>query len=211
MKKKVLSLLLVAAMGISMLVGCGGGNGQQGGNDTQNPGTENAGTTTPTDVTLTVWAPENQQELLKTQMDAFAKAHPEYNITWKTANVGEDVAKTEILKDVAAAGDIFFYANDQVQDLVKAGAIARLGGTTEQMVKDTMAAAVVDTVTVNGALYGIPFTHNTFFMYYDKTLLTADDVKSLDAKNTTSATRSRHSSWLQPFSWQLSSISPSVL
>ena len=26
MKKKVLSLLLVAAMGISMLVGCGGGN-----------------------------------------------------------------------------------------------------------------------------------------------------------------------------------------
>ena len=179
MKKKVLSLLLVAAMGLSMLVGCGGGQ-NAGNTEQQKPGTEQQGTTTPTDVTLTVWAPENQQELLKTQMDAFAKAHPEYNITWKTANVGEDVAKTEILKDVAAAGDIFFYANDQIQDLVKAGAIARLGGDVEKMVNDTMAASVVDTVKVNGALYGIPFTHNTFFMYYDKTLLNADEVKSLD-------------------------------
>ena len=35
MKKKVLSLLLVAAMGISMLVGCGGGNDKPAGGDTQ--------------------------------------------------------------------------------------------------------------------------------------------------------------------------------
>ena len=177
MKKKVLSLLLVAAMGISMLVGCGGGNTDGGNADAGNDTQADAG---PQEVTLTVWAPENQQELLKTQMAEFEALHPEYKITWKTANVGEDNAKTEVLKDVAAAGDIFFYANDQVQDLVKAGAIARLGGDTEKMVKDTMAAAVVDTVTVNGALYGIPFTHNTFFMYYDKTLLTEEDVKSLD-------------------------------
>ncbi|MBQ8518776.1 MAG: extracellular solute-binding protein, partial [Agathobacter sp.] len=174
MKKKVLSLLLVAAMGISMLVGCGGGT------DKDTEANNSQGTGEPTEVTLTVWAPENQQELLKTQMAEFEKAHPEYKITWKTANVGEDNAKTEVLKDVAAAADVFFYANDQVQDLVKAGAIARLGGDTEKMVNDTMAAAVVDTVKVNGALYGIPFTHNTFFMYYDKTLLNEEEVKSLD-------------------------------
>ena len=177
MKKKVLSLLLVAAMGIGMLVGCGGGSDKPAGGNTEQQGNNNGEVQ---EVTLTVWAPENQQELLKTQMAEFEKAHPEYKITWKTANVGEDNAKTEVLKDVAAAGDVFFYANDQVQDLVGAGAIARLGGDTEKMVKDTMAASVVDTVTVKGALYGIPFTHNTFFMYYDKTLLNEEDVKSLD-------------------------------
>lgn len=183
MKKKVLSLLLVAAMGISMLVGCGGGNGQQGGNNTQNPGTENAGTenTTPTEMTLTVWAPDNQQELIAKQQAEFEKLHPEYKITWVNAKVGEDVAKTEILKDVDAAADVFFYANDQVQELVAAGAIARLGGDIEKMVNDTIAAAVVDTVKVKGALYGIPFTHNTFFMFYDKTLLEGVDITSLDA------------------------------
>ena len=177
MKKKVLSLLLVAAMGISMLVGCGGGNTDGGNADAGNDTQADAG---PQEVTLTVWAPENQQELLKTQMAEFEALHPEYKITWKTANVGEDNAKTEVLKDVAAAGDVFFFANDQIQDLVGAGAIARLGGDVEAMVNDTMAASVVDTVKVGDALYGIPFTHNTFFMYYDKTLFTEEEVKSLD-------------------------------
>ena len=174
MKKKVLSLLLVAAMGISMLVGCGGGNSNA------DAGAD-AGNAEVTEVTLTVWAPENQQELLKKQQADFAAAHPEVTITWKNGVVGEDVAKDEILKDVEAAADVFFYANDQVQELVKAGAIARLGGDTETMVKSTMAQAVVDTVTVEGALYGIPFTHNTFFMFYDKSLLEGVDITSLDA------------------------------
>ena len=42
MKKKVLSLLLVAAMGMSMLVGCGGG--QTSGGNTQAPSGDGAKT-----------------------------------------------------------------------------------------------------------------------------------------------------------------------
>ena len=33
---------------------------------------------------------------------------------------------------------------------------------------------------VDDAVYGIPFTHNTFFMYYDKTLLGEEDITSLE-------------------------------
>ena len=176
MKKKVLSLLLVAAMGLSMLVGCGGGNDQPSGGNT-----EGAGNGEVKEITLTVWAPDNQQELLKKQEADFAAKHPEYKINWVNAAVGEDKAKDEVLKDVDAAADVFFYANDQVQELVKAGAIARLGGDVEKMVNDTIAPAVVDTVKVNGALYGVPFTHNTFFMMYDKELLKDVDITSLDA------------------------------
>ena len=180
MKKKVLSLLLVAAMGISMLVGCGGNAGSSEDNSQSGPKA----------ITLKVWCPQNQIDsgLMAEQQAAFAEANKDkYTITWETAAVGEDVAYTEVSKDVEAAADVFFYANDQVTKFLEIGAIARLGGSTEKMVNDTMAAAVVDTVKVNGALYGIPFTHNTFFMYYDKTLLTEEDIKSLDtivAKNT---------------------------
>ena len=183
--KKILAMALVAAMSLTMLAGCGGSGDANTNADANVANTEVASTeaTTPevTDVTLTVWAPDNQQELLKTQQADFAAAHPEYNITWVNAAVGEDVAKDEILKDVEAAADVFFYANDQVQELVKAGAIARLGGETEAMVNETMAASVVDTVKVGDALYGIPFTHNTFFMFYDKALLEGVDITSLDA------------------------------
>lgn len=180
MKKKVLSLFLVAAMGVSMLVGCGGGNDKPSGGDTQ-AGNDQQGDGTVKEVTLTVWAPDNQQELLKTQQKAFEEAHPEYKITWKTSQVGEGDAKTMVLNDPEAAADVFFYANDQVQELVEAGAIARLGGAAEEMVTTTMPESVYNTVKVGDALYGIPFTHNLYFLYYDKSVLGDVDVTSLDA------------------------------
>uniref|UniRef100_UPI004057217F extracellular solute-binding protein n=1 Tax=Agathobacter sp. TaxID=2021311 RepID=UPI004057217F len=177
MKKKLVSLLLVAAMGVSMLVGCGGGSDT----DTQagNAGGNESGEVQ--DVTLKVWAPENQQELLETQQKEFAEANKDkWNITWVNGIVGEDVAKDEIQKDVEAAADVYFFSSDQLPDLVKSGAISKLGGDTEKMVKESMAENVVDTVTIDGSLYAIPFTHNTYFMYYDKTLLNEEDIKTIE-------------------------------
>ena len=72
MKKKVLSLLLVAAMGISMLVGCGGTTNKPAGSE--NAGTNNSEAAGPVDITLTVWCPQNQIDsgLIDAQTKAFA-------------------------------------------------------------------------------------------------------------------------------------------
>ena len=48
------------------------------------------------------------------------------------------------------------------------------------MVNTTIAESVVATAKVDDALYAIPFTHNTFFMFYDKTILDEADVTSLE-------------------------------
>lgn len=182
MKKKVLSLLLVAAMGLSMLVGCGGG--QQSGGNTEDTGANNG----PKAITLTVWAPENQLKnadgsdgVLIKQMEAFAEANKDkWTIEWKTAAVGEDKAYTEISTDPKVGADVFFFAADQTAVMVEQGIIARLGGDTEAMVKANIDQYVYDTVSVDGKLYGIPFTHNTFVMFYDKSLLTEEDVKTME-------------------------------
>ncbi len=180
MKKKLVSLLMAAAM-VSSLAGCGKPN--------ETPVASTTTETTKTNeavkveaVTLKVWAPENQIQkgTINSMFESFQALHPEWDITFTVEAQGEDKAKDEILKDVSSAGDVFFFANDQLTELVNAGAIARLGGSTEEMVKTTMADAVVNTVTVNDSIYAIPFTHNTFFMYYDKTILSEDDIKSLE-------------------------------
>ena len=161
--KKVLACALIAAMSATLLAGCG------------KEKTES--------INLKVWCPQNQVEtgIMEEQQKAFAEAHPEWNITWTTEIIGEDVAKENILRDPEAAGDVFFFASDQVVELVEAGAIARLGGETEKMVNETIAEAVVATAKVGEGLYGIPFTHNTFYMYYDKTLLDENDIKSIES------------------------------
>jgi len=133
-------------------------------------------------VTLKIWAPENQIQTgtLDSMTKSFQALHPEWNITFNVETQGEDTLKDEILKDVSAAGDVFFFASDQLNELINAGAIARLGGSTEEMVRSTMGESVVKTVTKDDAIYGIPFTHNTFIMYYDKSLLNAEDIKSVE-------------------------------
>ncbi|MDE6281172.1 MAG: extracellular solute-binding protein, partial [Oscillospiraceae bacterium] len=118
--------------------------------------------------------------IMKEQQEAFQAEHPEWNISWETTAVGEDKCKDEVLKDVEAAADVFFFANDQLPDLVSAGAIAQLGGATADMVNSSMAQSVIDTAMSDGKLYAIPFTHNTFFMFYDKTLLNEDQIKTME-------------------------------
>ena len=171
MKRKVLASLLAGVMILALLAGCGG--------EGNNPGGGGGGTT---DITLKVWVPSNQIDtgILTEQQKKFQAEHPEWNLSWDVTAVGEDTCKDEILRDVDAAADVFLFANNQLPDLVNAGAIAQLGGSTAEMVNSTMAQSVIDTTMYDGKLYAIPFTHNTFFMYYDKTLLNEDQVKTME-------------------------------
>ena len=169
--KKFCAALLTAAMAATALTGCGGDGDTSGG---ESGGVQN--------ISLKVWCPSNQVEtgIMKQQQEAFAAEHPEWNITWTTEVVGEDTCQDSVLKDVGAAADVFMFASDQLPSLVDAGAIAQLGGSTEAMVREENAENVVATVSMNGNIYAIPFTHNTYFMYYDKTLMGDEDVTSIE-------------------------------
>ncbi len=171
--KKLLALALVAVMSLSLLVGCGGKEGSEGGEQPAGP----------VDVTLKVWCPQNQIDsgTIDQQMTAFAEANKDkWNITWEKEVMGEDVCKENLLRDVEAAADVFMFANDQIVEMVNAGAIAKLGGAAVEMVNAEIPENVANTAKVDGELYGIPFTHNTYFMFYDKTLMTEEDIKTIE-------------------------------
>ena len=74
------------------------------------------------------------------------------------------------------------FANDQLGRLIQANAIAKLGGDVLAEVKASNSEAIVKSVSdADGNVYGIPFTGNTWFMYYNKSVFTEEDIKSLDA------------------------------
>ncbi len=187
MKKRILAALLATTVMTGLMAGC---TSDSGSGDTTTPAATNAGETTAAgggevqDVTLKVWTPENQHTngTIESMGEAFQELHPEYNIEFVYEVVGEDVINAEILKDVGAAADVFFFVGDGAMELADAGAIARLGGSTLEMIESSIEQTVINTVTdpEDGAVYGIPFTHNTYYMYYDKTLMTEEDVKSLE-------------------------------
>ncbi|SFG19176.1 arabinogalactan oligomer / maltooligosaccharide transport system substrate-binding protein [Lachnospiraceae bacterium C7] len=175
MKRKVLPLLLAGTMAASMFAGC----------SSEGSSSESKGESKDGAVTLTVMGPTEDQakesgQWLQKECKAFAKEHPEWKINFKYQKCSEGDAKDTIVKDVDGAADVYMFANDQITDLVKANAISKLGGDTAKYVKDSNAKTIVNTVTYNGEIYGVPYTSNSWFMYYDKRVFSEDDVKNLD-------------------------------
>ncbi len=128
-------------------------------------------------VTLRLWGAQDDKQMLTGLIEEFKKAHTNKNWDIKLSFVGEDDAATEILKDVSAAADVFSFSSDQIATLKKAGALYRV---TNPEIKTRNSTTSVQAATVDGNLYAYPSSSETFFLYYDKAILSDDDVKSLE-------------------------------
>lgn len=177
--KKLAALLLVGAMTMS-LAACGAKKDSSSDSDA-NASTEEEKITT----TLTVWGPsEDQAEesgaWLQTMCEQFNEEHPNWDITFEYGVCAEGDAKSTVTQDVEGAADVYMFANDNLTDLIAANGIAKLGGETVEAVKATNSQEIIDSVSVDGDVYGVPFTTNTWFMFYDKSVFSDDDIKNLD-------------------------------
>lgn len=163
---------------VSMLVPLAACGGSSDGGDKNASGSTEA-------VTLSVWAPQEDQakdtNWLGKVEENFAKAHPEYNITWKNDVVSEGDASKQVSTDPSAAADVYMFASDQLGVLMDAKAIGQLGTDAEKQVKEQNGDLEVNSVTgTDGKLYGVPYTDNTWFMYYNKSKITEDEAKDFD-------------------------------
>ena len=94
--------------------------------------------------------------------------------------MSEGDASNGLVSDPSAGADVYLFSNNQIPELVKAIAIAELGGTRVDAIKAANTESCVNTVTYEGGVYGVPFTGNTWFMYYDKSVFSDTDILSLD-------------------------------
>ncbi len=211
MKKKVLAALLATAMVATTLVGCGSEAEETPAETTETteeaPAEETAeeapaeetteeapaedaaadpvanliAATTDT-VALTVWASEEDQDLTTTLIEDFKAAYPDVTFEITLGSESESTAKDTILTDVEAAADVFAFADDQINELVKAGALNPVAATYTYDVAAENVAGAVEASTVDGTLYAYPMTaDNGYFMFYDASVFTEDDVKSLES------------------------------
>ena len=163
--KKIIAMLLACLMIVGLFAGCG---------------------KKAEEITLTVWGPqadqgENGDGWLQKQCQAFAEAHPEYKITFQYGVCGEGDAATMVGKDPSAAADVFFYANDQIGTLLQSNALAQFGGEFAEEIKNNNSDTMISSVTfTDGGIYGVPFTPNSWFMYYNKSVFSEEDIKSLE-------------------------------
>ncbi len=136
-------------------------------------------------VRLIIWSPSEDQSRqkgawLQTCCEKFDDMHPEWDITFVYDIVDESTAASVVVQDPEASADIFLFSNDSISKLADAQAITRFGGKYEEMIRADNDEVILNSVSLDGSLYGIPFTSNTWFMYYDKRVFSEKDVRSLD-------------------------------
>ena len=168
--KKLFALLLAAAMILSMAV-C-------------------ASAADP--ISLVLWGAEEDQALLAELVEGFKAAHPDQTFDIQIGVESESTAKDTVLTDVEAAADVFAFANDQLNDLVAAGALLDLSGQVSAVLPayagktldDVMAAngeGSVAAASKDGKLYAFPMGGgNNYFLYYDSTKVSAEQAQSWD-------------------------------
>lgn len=164
MFKKVFKVMMISLLAVA-LVACSSGK-KGGSNETYN---------------LKLWGSQEDQEFLRTRVEAFKATDPDNTYNIELGVVGEPDAKEKILEDVEASADVFAFANDQLRDLVSAGALYEITKNKDTITKEN-AAGAIDAVTLDDKMYGYPFTaDNGYFLYYNNSIITEDEAKSLDA------------------------------
>ena len=164
---------LLALTSLALLASCGGGGGAS----------STAESITPEDVDVLVWCAEAATDLTKSQVETFINNFKtekgwDKEITFTVQPVGEGDAASKMVTDVESGADIYFFAQDQLSRLVTAGALSELRGDYLQAVKDGNSSSLVEAMQVGGKSYCFPATaDNGYYLYYDGSKLTSDDVK----------------------------------
>ncbi len=182
--RKIMTAIASMAMVGVMMAGCSSNNSSStvdgsavDSSAASSNGGESAGSGE--NVNLTVWGPQEDQELLKQMCDAFAAANPDKTYTFTYGVVSEADAQKEVIKDISAAADVFAFASDQTATLVNAGALYRVTKNKDEIVAENSESSI-SAASIDGELYGYPYVSDTYFMYYDKSKLSEDDVKSIE-------------------------------
>ncbi len=135
-------------------------------------------------IKLTIWVSEADKPFATSVADAFKAMHPEKNYNIVIDIQGENDVATRVLNDVENAADVYSCSNDQLSKLINGDALTRIAGDRLSRIAQANFEGAMEaaTVTVKGeeGVYGMPYTDNTFFLYYNKSVLTEADVKSFD-------------------------------
>ena len=176
--KRLMATALVAAMGLTMLGGCGVSKDDT--TEIQESKTDKTDTDKNKEVKLRVWSSSSDMDLVNQMIDSFKAANSgtKFNITVEEAE--DDDARDNLLGNVHGAADVFPVADDQLNSMVAGGALYQVPNADEIAAASDEGA--VEAATIDGNLYAYPMTaDNGYFLYYNKNYLSDNDVATLDS------------------------------
>ena len=165
--KRLLVLLLAAAMIAALLTGCSGGGKVKD------------------DGVIRVWVGEESAEFYQKICDKYIADHADfgYKIEVKGMDTGS-VAGT-ITTDPTAAADIYTVAHDNIGKLASTQCAKPI--VDESLINQVLSenpesfqGVIYSTLNGKEYLYGVPYISQALFLYYNKSLVTEEQAKTFE-------------------------------
>lgn len=167
---KKLAIGSSSLIAVTLLAACGNNSSSS---DSQTDSTKVAGN-------VKLWVDTTQVPYYKTIVKNFNKDYPDVKVKVTQSPNGSANAKTDVGKDPAKAADVFEVPNDQLGSMANQGYINPLSPTATKNVKKNSTNVSVKGVEWKNKLYAYPFAEQAQTLYYNKSKLSAEDVKDWD-------------------------------
>ncbi|MDN6900184.1 extracellular solute-binding protein [Oenococcus sicerae] len=124
-------------------------------------------------VTIKLWA---DNSAYRSVVKDFEKNNPNINVQFQ--KVGSTDTIKYIQKDASTVGDVDMTTHDQLGTLVSQGLVLRTSPAYTRQVKKTQVKGAIAGATYKGKMYAYPYGVETQVLYYNKSKLSANDVKN---------------------------------
>lgn len=167
MKKRWLKIVSLLTLSI-MMAGCGAKA------EDANGKTAEGGT-----VKLKVWVDEESVEQTKEMAKAFEEENSDKTYDIEVIVSDSMKAQENVKNDPEEAADVFMLPHDHLGQLVESGAIYKNSKYAQEM-EETMTPAAIEGASYNGEVYGYPYGVETCVLFYNKTMLNEEDLKTFE-------------------------------
>lgn len=127
---------------------------------------------------MTLWVDTQQVPYYKQITKDFTKKNKNIKVRVVQSPNGSANAKTDVGKDPTKAADVFEVPNDQLGQMAEAGYINPLSPSATKDIKANYVSVASKGVTWKNKIYAYPYAQQAQTIYYNKSKLSANDVKS---------------------------------
>ncbi|MDG2977990.1 extracellular solute-binding protein [Latilactobacillus curvatus] len=128
---------------------------------------------------IKLWVDTEHIAAIKGQVSKFEKANPDVKVKIKTGSSAD--ALKDVSKDPEKAADVFMMPHDQIGQMAEAGLLYPVGKKQVATIKKNNVDSAIQGVTWKNKVYGYPYGIESQVLYYNKSKLSENDVKSWDS------------------------------
>lgn len=126
-------------------------------------------------VTLTVWESTNgPDEFIKQAGAKFHETHPNVDIKYVNVELGDAIGQIALDGPAGKGPDVFAAPHDRLGTLVSGGHVLPTSNPDE--VRAHALGACSTALTYGGTMYGYPVSAETYAMFYNKALISEDEL-----------------------------------